>query len=60
MHESAVISNLGRTGIHGRNGGDVSGVAGEIQSREWRSRFRGGGRSGRNRRRKFHLMRRAR
>ena len=34
MHESAVISNLGRTGIHGRNGGDVSGVAGEIQPLE--------------------------
>jgi len=31
MHESAVISNLGRTGIHGRGGG-VSGVA--IQSLE--------------------------
>jgi hypothetical protein len=32
MHESAVISNLGRTGIHGRTGGGVSGVA--IQSLE--------------------------
>jgi hypothetical protein len=34
MHESAVISNLGRTWIHGRDGGGVSGVAVEIQSRE--------------------------
>jgi hypothetical protein len=33
MHESAVISNLGRARIHGRNGGDVGGVAGENQSR---------------------------
>jgi len=27
MHESAVISYLGRTGIHGRNGSDVCGGA---------------------------------
>ena len=30
MHEPAVISNLGRTWIHGRNGGGVGGGAGEI------------------------------
>ena len=40
MHESAVISNLGRTGIHGRNGGDVSG--GAVES----SRANGGPGSG--------------
>ena len=34
MHESAVISNLGRTSIHGRNGGDVSGGAVELQPLE--------------------------
>ena len=37
MHESAVISNLGRAWIHGSHGGDVGGVAVEIQPREWRS-----------------------
>ena len=40
MHESAVVSNLGRTWIHGGNGGDVSGVTGEI------SRANGGPGSG--------------